>query len=92
MKTQADHDWQNLSDFWLKQGYELVESWQDAKWANATLVLNGQHVWLRMRKSDDKVTAAQLDKFMQSLESQQDDKLIGCMASTAGFTKGPLRK
>ncbi len=90
MKTQADHDWQNLSDFWLKQGYELVESWQDAKWANATLVLNGQHVWLRMRKSDDKVTAAQLDKFMQSLESQQDDKLIGCMASTAGFTKAAI--
>jgi chromosome partitioning protein len=43
-----------------------------------------------MRKSDDKITAAQLDKFMLSLEAQQDEQLIGCMAANAGFTKAAI--
>ena len=79
MKTQSHNEWQNFCAFWLQQGYVVVEEWQDAKWANATLAQSGQHVWLRMRKSDEKVTAAQLDKFMHSLESQQDQQLIGCI-------------
>lgn len=90
MKTQTDNEWQAFSAFWLQQGYELLEEWQDAKWSNATLVLKGQHLWLRMRKSDEKVTAAQLDKFMHSLEMQQDAQLIGCMASPVGFTKAAI--
>lgn len=90
MKTQSHNEWQSFCTFWLQQGYVVLEEWQDAKWANATLAQSGQHVWLRMRKSDEKVTAAQLDKFMHSLESQQDQQLIGCMASGTGFTKAAI--
>lgn len=91
MKTPSNNEWDSFCAFWLQQGYGVIEVWQDAKWANATLALgSGQHVWLRMRKSDEKITAAQLDKFTHSLEAQQDEQLIGCMASAAGFTKAAI--
>lgn len=90
MKTKPNNDWQCFIEFWQQQGYGLVEEWQDAKWVNATLTRQAQDVWLRYRKSDDKVTAAQLDKFMQSVEAQQNNQLIGCMAASAGFTKAAI--
>ena len=90
MKSKQSEEWRSFSDFWLEQGYVVVEEWQDAKWINATLARQEQHIWLRYRKSEEKVTAAQLDKFMESLESQQDGQLIGCMASQAGFTKAAI--
>lgn len=90
MKTKPNNDWQCFVEFWQQQGYGLVEEWQDAKWANATLTRQGQDVWLRYRKSDDKVTAAQLDKFMQSVEAQQNGQLMGCMAASTGFTKAAI--
>lgn len=90
MKTKSNNEWQYFIEFWQQQGYGLVEEWQDAKWVNATLSRHEQDVWLRYRKSDDKVTAAQLDKFMQSVEVQQNVRLIGCMASSVGFTKAAI--
>lgn len=87
MKPKQMDEWQLFNDFWIEQGYELLEEWQDAKWYNATLVRLEQHVWLRVRKSAEKITAAQVEKFLSSLETQQDANLIGCMATRAGFTK-----
>lgn len=70
--------------------YRLIEQWEDAKSINLTLHRGEKHVWMRIRKKSEKVTAEQLDKFLLAIEQQQDRALSGCFVSLAGFTKAAL--
>lgn len=71
-------------------GYRLIEQWEDAKSINLTLHRAEKHLWVRVRKKDEKVSAEQLDKFLLAIEQQQDRALSGCFVSLAGFTKAAL--
>ncbi len=71
-------------------GYDLIEQWEDARSINLTLHRKAKHIWVRVRKKDEKVSAEQVDKFLLAIEQQTDRALSGCFVSLAGFTKAAL--
>jgi chromosome partitioning protein len=75
--------------FFAVAGYQLSETWQDKRAISYTFTREAKSLWVRWLRSEDKVTAAQLEQFVQSVEQQSDDHLSACFIA-ADFSKAAL--
>lgn len=85
----ADQENDPVVTFFAVAGYQLCEKWQDKRAISYTFTREAKSLWVRWLKSDDKVTAAQLEQFIQSIEQQSDNGLSGCLIA-ADFSKAAL--